>query len=105
MVLADEVAQAVKDEDVGQYIESDRRFHGSLIARADNPLLTRMIMHLRANMLLYGINSEEGRERQRASVGEHYEMIELASRRQPEAIVALITRHIESWKPLFAAAL
>nr|WP_228129215.1 FCD domain-containing protein [Pusillimonas sp. T7-7] len=58
----------MKDEDVGQYIESDRRFHGSLIARADNPLLTRMIMHLRANMLLYGVNSEEGRERQRASV-------------------------------------
>jgi|SRR5690554_5268060 len=105
VALADEVAQAVKDQDVGQYIEADRSFHEALISRAGNPLLTRMIMTLRANMRLYGINSDEGRERQRASVGEHYEMIELASRRQPEAIVALITRHIESWKPLFAAAL
>ncbi|CPL50167.1 GntR family transcriptional regulator [Bordetella pertussis] len=56
-------------------------------------------------MRLYGINSEEGRVRQRASVEEHYEMIDLAVKQQPDAIVALITRHIESWKPLFAAAL
>ncbi|QIY01327.1 GntR family transcriptional regulator [Bordetella bronchiseptica] len=105
VALADEVAQAVKDQDVGQYIESDRRFHEALVARAGNPLLTRMIMHLRADMRLYGINSEEGRVRQRASVEEHYEMIDLAVKQQPDAIVALITRHIESWKPLFAQAL
>lgn len=105
VALADEVAQAVKDQDVGQYIESDRSFHEALVSRAGNPLLTRMIMHLRADMRLYGINSEEGRVRQRASVEEHYEMIDLAVKQQPDAIVALITRHIESWKPLFAAAL
>ncbi|PJX21053.1 GntR family transcriptional regulator [Advenella sp. S44] len=103
--LADVVAQAVKDEDVGLYIESDRCFHEALIARAGNPLLTRMIMNLRADMRLYGIHSAEGKERQRASVSEHYEMIELAATHQCEAITALITRHIESWKPLFAASL
>lgn len=105
VALADDVAKAVQDNDVGGYIETDRRFHEALVARTDNPLLTRMIMSLRADMRLYGINSPEGRERQRASVGEHYEMIELAAARKVEEIGALITRHIESWKPLFAAAL
>src|SRR5690606_11342156 len=74
VALADEVARAVKDEDIARYIASDSRFHEALVARAGNPLLTRMIMDLRANMRLYGINSEEGRKRQHASVEEHYEM-------------------------------
>ncbi|WP_313067246.1 FCD domain-containing protein [Achromobacter animicus] len=73
------------------------------------PLLSesvqRVVMGLRADMRLYGISSPEGLERQRASVSEHYEMIELAATRQTEAIAALITRHIESWKPLMTAAL
>ncbi|MDH0681558.1 FCD domain-containing protein [Achromobacter animicus] len=73
------------------------------------PLLSesvqRVVTGLRADMRLYGISSPEGLERQRASVSEHYEMIELAATRQTEAIAALITRHIESWKPLMTAAL
>lgn len=103
VALADGIAQAVETEDVGQYIESDRRFHEALVSHAGNPLLTRMIMQLRENMRLYGLNSEEGRKRQRASVDEHYKMIELASKHQSEAIVTLIVHHIESWKALFAA--
>ena len=103
--LADDVAAAVKSGNVTDYIETDRRFHEALVSRAKNPLLTRMIMGLRADMRLYGISSPEGLERQRASVSEHYEMIELAAARQTDAIAALITRHIESWKPLMTAAL
>jgi DNA-binding GntR family transcriptional regulator len=105
VALADAVADAVKADDVALYIETDRRFHEALVARANNPLLTKLIMDLRADMRLYGIHSKEGRERQRASVSEHYEMIDLAAARQCDAIAALITRHIESWKPLFIAAL
>lgn len=105
VALADDVAAAVKTGNVTDYIETDRRFHEALVSRAENPLLTRMIMGLRADMRLYGISSPEGLERQRASVSEHYEMIELAATRQTEAIAALITRHIESWKPLMTAAL
>lgn len=103
--LADAVAAAVKAGDVADYIETDRRFHEALVSRANNPLLTRMIMDLRTNMRLYGISSPAGLERQRASVSEHYEMIELAATHQCEAISALITRHIDSWKPLMTSAL
>jgi DNA-binding GntR family transcriptional regulator len=62
-------------------------------------------MGLRGEMRLYGIDSPEGRERQRASVGEHYRMIELATAGDTESIAALIATHILEWKPLFRAAL
>ena len=105
VTLADAVGEAVKKNDVPAYIETDRRFHQALVERAGNPVLTRMIMGLRGEMRLYGIDSPEGRKRQRASVGEHYQMIEMASAGDTEGIAELITRHILEWKPLFQAAL
>jgi len=103
--LADAVAEAVKRNDVSGYIETDRRFHEALVARANNPRLTRLIMAQRDDMRLYGINSKEGRERQLASVGEHYEMIECGVAGKVQEIGELITKHIVAWKPLLAAAL
>jgi DNA-binding GntR family transcriptional regulator len=103
--LADAVAEAVKRNDVNDYIETDRRFHEGLVARANNPRLTRLIMAQRDDMRLYGIDSKEGRERQVASVGEHYEMIEYGVAGKVQQIGELITKHIVAWKPLFAAAL
>src|SRR5690606_38270575 len=38
VALADEVARAVKDQDVGQYTEADRCFHEALVSHAGNPL-------------------------------------------------------------------
>jgi DNA-binding GntR family transcriptional regulator len=103
--LADEVAVAVEKHDVTSYIESDRRFHAALVARAGNPRATRMVMALRDDMRLYGIDSKEGRQRQVASVGEHYQMIEYGLAGEVDRIGDLITRHIVEWKPLFVAAL
>jgi len=103
--LADDVARAVKDKDVLGYVESDRAFHQALTAEAGNPLLTRMIMDLRDGMRLYGIDSAAGRQRQVASVKEHYQLIELASAGNTKSIAALISKHILDWKPVFTAAL
>ena len=105
VALADAVAEAVKRDDVPDYIETDRRFHEGPVSRANNTRLTKMIMALRGDMRLYGIDTAEGRVRQRASVGEHYQMIEYASAGDSERIAALITKHIMEWKPLFVAAL
>lgn len=102
---ADDVAAAVKAEDVLRYVASDREFHRALVARANNPRLTRLVMSMRSDMRLYGIDSPEGRERQVASVGEHYEMIEVATRGDVPRAAPLMRQHITSWKPLFAAAL
>lgn len=103
--IADQVAAAVERHDVNAYLEADRRFHEALVARAGNPRLTRLVMAQRDDMRLYGIDSKEGRARQVASVGEHYQMIDYALTGKVEQIGELITRHIVEWKPLFVAAL
>ena len=104
-LIADEVASAVERHDVNAYIETDRRFHETLVARAGNPRLTRLVMAQRDDMRLYGIDSKEGRQRQIDSVDEHYRMIQYALEGEVEQIGELITRHIMEWMPLFAAAL
>jgi DNA-binding GntR family transcriptional regulator len=104
-VIAGEVASAVERHDVNAYIETDRRFHETLVARAGNPRLTRLVMAQRDDMRLYGIDSKEGRQRQIDSVAEHYQMIHHALEGEVEQIGELITRHIMEWMPLFAAAL
>jgi DNA-binding GntR family transcriptional regulator len=103
--LADDIADAVRREDGRGYIETDRAFHLALVSRANNPLLTKMIMELRDGMRLYGMDSAAGRQRQAASVAEHYQLIDLAVAGKPGAIGDLITRHIRDWEPVFTAAL
>ncbi|HEY0182543.1 MAG TPA: GntR family transcriptional regulator [Rhodopila sp.] len=103
--LADDVAAAVKRKDGRGYIETDRAFHLALVSRANNPMLTRMVMELRDGMRLYGMESAAGRQRQVASVKEHYQLIDLAEAGDTDAIGNLISRHIKSWEPVFTAAL
>jgi DNA-binding GntR family transcriptional regulator len=105
IVLADDVAQAVEASDVTAYIASDRAFHEAMVSQVGNPLLTKMVMQLRDDMRLYGIDSAEGQTRQKESVQEHYQMVELAGKGDADNIGALISRHILAWKPLFESAL
>jgi DNA-binding GntR family transcriptional regulator len=103
--LADDIADAVRREDSRGYIETDRAFHLALVSRANNPLLTKMVMELRDGMRLYGMDTAVGRQRQVASVAEHYQLIDLAVAGDAGAIGDLITRHIRDWEPVFTAAL
>lgn len=103
--LAGAIGEAVERGDAEGYVENDRRFHEALIARLDNPLLTATIIGLRDNMRLYGIESPAGLQRQRASVGEHFQFIELATSGNSDAIPALIELHIRSWEPVFVEGL
>ncbi|WP_341844991.1 hypothetical protein [Caballeronia fortuita] len=43
-----------------------------MVSQVGNPLLTKMVMQLRDDMRLYGIDSSEGLKRQKESVEEHY---------------------------------
>lgn len=99
--LAEAVGAAVDAGDMTGYLATDRDFHRALVERANNPLLTKMVMQLRGDMRLYGIDSPEGRKRQKLSVKEHFQMIELATNGDTAGIAKLITHHILSWKPLF----
>ena len=68
------------------YLESDRAFHLEMVSRLNNPMLTKMIMDLRDGMRLYGMDLMAGRQRQVASVKEHYQLIDLASAGKTDAI-------------------
>ena len=105
VALADAVGEAVARGDVSGYLTTDRSFHTALVASAGNPMLTKLVLQLRDGMRLYGIDSPEGRQRQRDSVGEHYRLVELAQQGQADEAAALMSHHILSWKPLFSAAL
>jgi DNA-binding GntR family transcriptional regulator len=80
-------------------------YHEAFVSRAGNTRLTRMIMDLRDSMRLYGIDSATGEERQRASVDEHCQLINLAAKGEAKAIAVLISRHILDWQPIFGRAL
>jgi DNA-binding GntR family transcriptional regulator len=103
--FADDVARAVKTEDIGLYLEADRTFHQLLTAAADNPRLTDMVMGLRDQMRLYGIKSRAGVARQNESAAEHYQIIELAMAGEEDALTNLFRRHIRAWEPVFVEAL
>lgn len=105
VALADGVKDAVSADDVPGYLAADRHFHRAFIAAADNSLLTEMALDLRDKMRLYGISSRAGRERQAASVGEHYSLIELAHAGDVPGITALLKHHIRSWEPIFVEAI
>ena len=68
-------------------------------------MLTKIIMELRDGMRLYGMESPAGRQRQIASVKEHYQLIAMASAGDTNSIANLIVQHIRSWEPVFTAGL
>lgn len=105
IALADEVSDAVAADKLPEYIVADRAFHEALVGQAGNPFLLKTVMQLRDDMRLYGIDSTEGRKRQKDAVQEHYQMVDLAAKGDAKGASDLISRHILSWKPLFESAL
>lgn len=103
--LAERVAEAVRNLDTVGYISSDRDFHDRLIMLANNPKLAQIIMELRDNMRLYGIETQAGLERQQKSVEEHFELIRLLVNGQNAQACKLIQQHILDWQPIFLKAL
>jgi len=103
--LAKAVQVRVEEGDTVGYVVTDRAFHYRLVSLADNPKLTQLIMDLRNNMRLYGIETEAGRERQLKSVQEHYEMISLIRAGRGAQAAELVKMHILDWQPIFLAAL
>lgn len=103
--MADEVARAVEAGDVADYLEADRRFHQAFVEATDNELLTESVMAFRDKMRLYGISSDQGLERQRESVAEHYRILDLAEVGDAAGLRTLMRHHIRSWEPIFTEAL
>ncbi|MEO6983792.1 MAG: GntR family transcriptional regulator [Paralcaligenes sp.] len=103
--MADAVAKAVQEGNVHDYLLADRAFHHALIVQAGNRLLTDVVMKLRDNMRLYGIDSPEGLVRQHASVKEHHQLVKLLSEGRQDDVAKLICVHIRDWETVFSAAI
>jgi DNA-binding GntR family transcriptional regulator len=103
--FAQQIADAVESGDTIAYLAADRAFHFALVSLGNNPRLTSMIMDLRDNMRLYGIESEAGLERQVTSISEHFELVELVAARKLDDASSLLRRHILDWEPVFLAAI
>ena len=102
--FADQIARAVETKSFRAYLMADREFHHLLTATAGNPILTDTVFSLRDRMRFYGDISEEGFERQKASVPEHYRIAELVSVGDVEQLSILLRSHIRAWEPLFMKA-
>lgn len=103
--LARAVEAAVAADDVPAYIEGDRAFHRELVSQVGNPLLARLVMEARDAMRLYGIDTARGRQRQQASVQEHFRLVDLAEGGAVKDVSKLISHHILTWKPIFTDAI
>ncbi|MCZ7472437.1 MULTISPECIES: GntR family transcriptional regulator [Rhizobium/Agrobacterium group] len=102
--FADQIAAAVETKSFRAYLMADREFHHVLTSTAGNPILTDTVFSLRDRMRFYGDISEEGFERQKASVPEHYRIVELVNSGDAEELSVLLKSHIRSWEPLFMKA-
>ncbi|QEI04972.1 GntR family transcriptional regulator [Pigmentiphaga aceris] len=101
MQKAQAIEQAVEDGDTLRYLETDRAYHLHLISLAGNQHLVKMIMNLRDNMRLYGIESVAGLERQQLSVPQHYQLVELLAASKTDEAMTLMRRHVLDWEPIF----
>lgn len=102
---AQDIADAVHVGDTIRYLSADRAFHLGLVSLARNPRLTSMIMSLRDNMRLYGIESPSGLKRQASSVAEHFDLIDLVCRQELDRAAMLLKTHILDWEPIFQEAI
>lgn len=103
--LADAIAESVETGDVPRYLAADRAFHAELLALAGNEVLADIVLRLRDRMRLYGIRSSDGLARQRASVLEHYRIIDVIKQGLEDEAETLMTGHIMSWEPIFTEAI
>lgn len=98
--LARDIQSAYENKDIRGYVLADRTFHLALISLAGNRYLTEMIMYLRDNMRIYGLESEEGMAQQEKSISEHFELVELISQGDVSGASRLISTHILGWVPV-----
>lgn len=99
------IEEAVNRRDTLRYLETDRVYHLNLVGLARNRRLLDMIMNLRDNMRLYGIDSDAGFQRQQISVPEHYRIVDLLEANDTTQAVELMRRHILDWEPVFVSAI
>nr|WP_245600687.1 GntR family transcriptional regulator [Streptomyces sulphureus] len=93
--VAAEIESAARTGDVALFLETDRRFHLSLLELGGNTRLVETVAQLRDQTRLYGVSSlaEKGVLQQTAP--EHFELLDAVLARDPARAEAVMTRHLD----------
>lgn len=101
--IAERISRAVDEGDLVEYVAADREFHLALVAEAGVSKLTAFIGDLRDHMRLIGLETDHGRDRQKASALEHFELLELLEAADVDGVRRVIRRHISEWEGVLRA--
>lgn len=101
--LAEQIAAAVEASDPLAYVTADREFHLALVAEAGVPTLTRFVGDLRDHIRLIGLDTDDGRARQRESATEHFALLALLEDGDGPGVRRIISRHISQWENVLRA--
>ncbi|MGO1318825.1 MAG: GntR family transcriptional regulator [Galactobacter sp.] len=100
--LADRNLKAARDEDLENYLLSDRDFHALILSLANNPILSDLCTSLRMRTRLYGLRSLADLGLLEDSALEHHRLIDLLEAGDGPGAEALLRSHIGhatgSWK-------
>ena len=102
MPVAEEIVAAARAGDIAGYIDADMRFHLGLLSEAGNGLLVDMVRDLRYRSRLMGIPTLARAGRLEPSAQEHVELLELMVEPDPVGAGALMSRHLEHVRGLWA---
>lgn len=100
--LSREIARHAKTGDLVDYIESDRQFHQTLIALADNQRLGELIDDLRSRSRLTGLDALAEHGDLSASAREHVAMLDAIAAGDTAQLRSLMERHVRHSRGIWA---
>ena len=93
--LAAATQRAADAGDLIEFLESDRKFHVGLIAVLGNKPLADLVESFRDRVRLHGFKSGKSGEYITRSAREHFQLLDLLSKRDEPGAVALMQQHLE----------
>lgn len=100
--LADRIVAAAREGDLAGFLAADREFHAGILSYEGNRRLVELATSLRTRTRLYGIKSLSDSHQLAESAHEHHEIVDLLESGDGPAAEALMNRHINHARGLWA---
>ncbi|WP_156724957.1 GntR family transcriptional regulator [Streptomyces apocyni] len=100
--VAEDIVRAAREHDLIGYLESDRRFHLSLLALGGNDRLVETVGDLRKRSRLYGLTALDESDQLIPSAQEHIELLDLMVAGDAEGAEQCMARHLGHVRSLWA---
>jgi len=100
--MAEAIEAAAARGDLTEYLRADRELHLALLRLSGNDILVEIVGDLRARARLYGLRGLVESGSLAASAAEHAELVDLVAKGDDVAARALMERHIEHVRTIWA---